>query len=97
MLSRGLPERLPYLQKVETLLKNKEQEFTTVVSADDMDDETFIKHFNYRHVGDLEGISRINVGLDDEILRMYRSFHDHVHNWLRRDIPHDHRRNWEQD
>lgn len=79
------------------MLKNKdeEQEFTTVVSADDMDDETFKKHFNYRHVDDLDGISKINVGMDDEILRMYRSFHDHIHRWFPGKFSHNHRQEWE--
>ena len=68
-----------------------------VVNADDMDDQIFIKHFNARHAGQLAGLSALGeYPLNDEMLELYRKFHDHLHNWLRIDMPHQHRADWDK-
>lgn len=62
----------------------------SVVSAEDMDDETFIKHFNKRHADQLPGLVAILPSIDQETLLCYRLFHEHLHNWLRMEMPHEH-------
>lgn len=64
-----------------------------VVSTDDMDDETFIKHFNARHADQLPGITSIIPCIDQETLNTYRTFHSHLHRWAEPilEMPHEHR------
>lgn len=62
-----------------------------VVSTDEMDDDTFIKHFNARHADKLPGLTSIIPSIDKQTLNMYRTFHGHLHRWLQMEMPHEHR------
>lgn len=60
----------------------------TVPNADDMDDETFVAHFEKRHADQMAG--RTTLRLDDELTEMYRTFHDRIHELLPMTTPHEH-------
>ena len=69
----------------------QQTELLMVVSADNMDDETFVKHFNNRHADELPGLTAILPIIDPATLKLYRTFHGHLHHWLRMEMPHEHR------
>jgi len=69
----------------------QQQELIMVVSANEMDDTTFIQHFNKRHADQLPGLTSILPIIDPQTLKMYRTFHEHLHRWLRMELPHEHR------
>jgi len=63
-----------------------------VVNADSMDDETFVMHFEKRHSDQLPGLQHF-VNKSEEIINMYREFHDKIHQWhltSQLDHPHEH-------
>lgn len=64
-----------------------------VVSADDMDDKTFIMHFNNRHADQLPGLPNgILPNIDEVTLTCYRDFHEALHRWqLEMEEPHEHK------
>lgn len=63
-----------------------------VVNPDDMDDETFVKHYNARHADQLAGLAELGAyPLNDHMIGMWRIAHDHFHRWGRVGISHDHR------
>lgn len=62
-----------------------------VVSADDMEDENFILHFNNRHSDQLPGLPNgILDNIDEMTLGCYRTFHDALHRWVKMETPHEH-------
>lgn len=75
----------------------QQQELPMVVSPDEMDDDTFIKHFNARHADQLPGITSIIPCIDPGTLHTYRIFHDKLHEWSKptMELPHEHRASYE--
>ena len=75
----------------------------TVPAADDMDDKTFIKHFNLRHSGSLRGLEHLSLEfLTPYVILCYRTYHDwlhrpdsafaHLYPSRKPDLDHDHKR-----
>ena len=63
-----------------------------VIHPDDMGDDDFVRHFNFRHSDQLGGLDGI-VLRDPETLEMYRTFHDALHRWhlpSQMEHPHEH-------
>lgn len=56
--------------------------------AEEMDDETFIKHMNKRHKDSLGGLPSLWM-TDDATHRIWRAFHRRLHQ-LRVDLRHEH-------
>jgi hypothetical protein len=53
----------------------------TVVAAEEMDDETFLLHFENRHYDQLPDIQGFadTIHQQPELISTYRSFHDKIH------------------
>lgn len=70
----------------------KLKEGQKVVSIDDMDDETFVRHYNARHSDQLAGLVELGVyPLNAEMIGMYRMAHEHFHRSGRVETEHKHR------
>jgi hypothetical protein len=67
-----------------------DEDLPVVVSAAEMDDETFKLHFNHRHADELPGLTEMLPNIQPDTLHMYRLFHDALHRWLRMETPHEH-------
>lgn len=50
-----------------------------VVSADDMYDDDFVRHFELRHNDKLPGMDGILFPEDEATIRLYREFHHKLH------------------
>lgn len=73
----------------------KTEEIQAVVDADEMDDETFIKHFELRHPDQLPNLRRFvhTAKRDPVMIETYRKFHDRLHAILTPSMmenPHEH-------
>lgn len=68
-----------------------------VQSADDMDDATFIAHFNARHSDQLPGLEAMVENPGKDTIRVYRTFHNRIHDVLPMTMPHEHRGAWESE
>lgn len=64
----------------------------TVVSADEMDDETFLLHFENRHHDQLPGLDGFvdTIFQQPETISAYRTFHDRLHELRQVKERHDH-------
>lgn len=72
-------------------MAHKTKPIPLVVSADDMDDDVFIKHFNNRHKDQLPSLPNgIMDNIDEVTLTCYRTFHDALHRWVKMETPHEH-------
>lgn len=68
-------------------------EVTFVPSAQDMDDDTFKKHFQKRHSESLGGLSGFTERVPSVVLEAYRVFHDRIHRLaIPGQLDHEHRR-----
>jgi hypothetical protein len=68
-------------------------EIEMVVSPDDMDDNTFAAHMNYRHGGSLGGLPKLafSAGCAPGLVAAWRAFHRRLHMLaLPGQIAHDH-------
>lgn len=65
---------------------------TNVVSADEMDDETFLLHFEKRHHEQLPGLTGFvdTIQQQPEVISAYRAFHDRLHELRQMKERHDH-------
>lgn len=63
-----------------------------VVNADDMDDETFVLHFEKRHADKLPNLNGFvhTAKRDPETIEMYRKFHDQLHRFYAMEERHEH-------
>jgi hypothetical protein len=61
-----------------------------VVPADNMDDETFIKHVNKRHSDTVSDLKFLWDTGNPDVTEAWRAFHDRLHR-LRIDLTHYHR------
>lgn len=61
----------------------------TVPDADEMDDATFILHFNKRHKDSLGGLAGLLPSIQPYVLSLYRAFHRRLHA-IRIDLDHEH-------
>lgn len=64
-----------------------------VVNTEDMDDDTFMLHFEKRHKDQLGGLPGFLPQIDVETLDCYRTFHDKIHELLEvfgMEHPHEH-------
>lgn len=59
----------------------------TVVPVEDMDNETFYKHYNKRHLADI-GLDHVRYGKERRDFETLRAFHNHCH--TNRQQDHDH-------
>jgi hypothetical protein len=62
------------------------EELQRVKSIDGMDDETFVKHFNARHLGDI-GLKYLMPGGE---MGYMRAFHRRIHKLGHGSLPHVH-------
>jgi hypothetical protein len=62
----------------------------TVPSADEMNDDIFIRHFNLRHTDSLGGLKALPFIMDPYVLGCYRSFHSWLHRQPFRHYDHYH-------
>ncbi len=61
-----------------------------VPAADDMDDDTFVLHFNKRHRDSLGGLTALRLQfLTPYVMECYRIFHERLHR-VRIDLNHKH-------
>ena len=62
-----------------------------VISPDDMDDETFARHMNFRHGDSLGGLPelRFSAGCAPGLPGAWRAFHRRLHKF-RHDLEHEH-------
>lgn len=61
-----------------------------VISIEDMDDETFVKHMEARHADSLGYMMGLKTVLSDHhLLRLWQLYHGHLHRW-RIDLKHEH-------
>jgi hypothetical protein len=61
-----------------------------VISADNMDDETFAKHMTHRHADSLGGLEELTFRSETDIMAgLWRSFHRRLHA-VRVGLPHEH-------
>lgn len=69
------------------------EEIPVVVNADDMDDETFIKHFEARHSDQMPNLQRFvhTARRDPDTVELYRKFHDRLHELFTMEERHEHR------
>lgn len=73
----------------------KTKQIPVVVNADEMDDDTFLKHFAHRHADQLPGVSGFadTIYQQPELIETYRKFHDRLHTVLTPSMmerPHEH-------
>jgi hypothetical protein len=63
-----------------------------VVSADEMDDETFILHFERRHNDQMPNLDRfVHTAVNDPVtMSAYRTFHDQLHRFYAIEEQHEH-------
>ena len=54
---------------------------TVVVPAEDMDDETFVRHMNKRHRSSLGGLPYLWETCDPYVTSCWRAFHEQLHRW----------------
>ncbi len=63
-----------------------------VVSAESMDDETFLLHFEKRHSEQLAGLKTFGdtIRLQPELVGTYRRFHERLHRLEQVEEGHEH-------
>lgn len=84
----------PYRQKGITV-QQKVAELPVVVSADEMDDETFLTHFETRHYDQLPGLKGFSdlIWKQPNLIETYRKFHEKIHELIvpgMMEEPHNH-------
>lgn len=73
-------------------MQSKTEEVPVVVNADNMDDETFLMHFEARHNDQLPGLDGFTelTKRSPAMIESYRVFHDTLHRLYILEEQHDH-------